>query len=331
MNEQVLKLHWERFKAHVDLNITIATRLLSPVTDESIDQLFLLSEGCANTNYKVTFKNNRAPVVIRIYVREKSALQREIDIHRLVENKITVPKYLYTDDQCTIYEHPYAIIEWIDGKLMREVILSKDEKAISECSYEAGQYLNELRKIKFNQGGFFEKNLKIRPFNKEEKYLPFVLNLLKDEIVRENLDTDLHSAVSNLVHTYANLLPDEEDANLTHGDYDPANIMVVQVNGKWKIAAILDWEFFFAGTYLLDIGTMLRYSHRLPPYYEKAFIEGVTAAGSSLPITWKKQAKLMDLLCLLQLVHYNPYSERPKMNRDVVSLIADTVKNWGGF
>jgi hypothetical protein len=82
---------------------------------------------------------------------------------------------------------------------------------------------------------------------------------------------------------------------------------------------------------LLDIGMMLRYSHKLPPCYESGFISGITKTGPPLPSEWKKQAKLMDLLCLLQLVHCNPFAERTKMNRDVVSLISDTVKNWDSF
>jgi hypothetical protein len=53
-----------------------------PYTQDTIDRLILLSEGCANTNYKVTFKNGKSPVVIRIYVREASALSREVAIQK---------------------------------------------------------------------------------------------------------------------------------------------------------------------------------------------------------------------------------------------------------
>ncbi len=123
-------------------------------------------------------------------------------------------------------------------------------------------------------------------------------------------------------------MPDKNNANLTHADYDPANILVRQIGDKWKIAAILDWEFALASTYLLDMGMMLRYSHRLPDYYEESFIAGIQSKGFQLPSQWKKQAKLMDLLCLLQLTQFNPVAERPNLNRDVVSLIADSVNNW---
>ena len=102
-----------------------------------------------------------------------------------------------------------------------------------------------------------------------------------------------------------------------------------KIKEQWKIAAILDWEFAFVGTYLLDIGMMLRYSHKLPACYEDNFITGIQDNGFHLPANWKKQAKLMDFICLLNLARYNPPTERPKMNRDVVSLINDTITNWG--
>lgn len=66
-------------------------------------------------------------------------------------------------------------------------------------------------------------------------------------------------------------------------------------------------------------------------HYENSFVAGIKANGFHLPAQWKKKAKLMDLLCLLQLIHYNPITERPNMNRDVTSLITDTVKNWDSF
>jgi len=331
MDQPLLKLHWERFKAHVDLDVNTAAKLIAPILSDHIERLDLLSEGCANTNYKVNFKNNRLPVVIRIYMRENSALQREIAIHKLVAVHMPVPEYFYADDQCIIYPYAYAIVEWIDGTLMREVVLSRDTDSISQSLFSAGKYLDELRKITFSYGGFFQEDLKIRSFAPEEKYYPYVCSLLEDQIVRDSLGEPLLKKVSSLVKNYSNLLPDENIANLTHGDYDPANMLVKEVNGKWQIASILDWEFAFSGTYLLDMGLMLRYSHKLPSCYEQSFIAGVQNNGFKLPFHWKKQAKLMDLLCLLQLTHYNPMSVRPKLNRDVVSLIDNTIVNWNDY
>ncbi|ARN85003.1 phosphotransferase family protein [Candidatus Nucleicultrix amoebiphila] len=328
MDDPILKSHWERFKDHVYLDKALAQKLLHPFIPDTLETLHILSEGCANTNYKVSFKTAHPPVVIRIYVREKSALKRELAIHKKVAGTLPVPHYLYADDSCSLYTHPYAIVEWIEGIMMRDIVLQKDEKAISECTFDAGLYLNELRHITLPKGGFFQEDFQIRPFQEDEKYLPYVTMLLNDPIVIKSLGPELHHGTQKLVRDYAALLPFEDDANLTHGDYDPANMLVKEVKGVWKIAAILDWEFSFAGPYLLDIGMMLRYSHKLPKCYEESFIKGIESSGNLLPQEWKRQAKLMDLLCLLQLIHHNPYDQRPKMNRDVVSLVTHTVSHW---
>lgn len=329
--EPILKTHWERFKAHITLDIPAAQRLLIPYTQDPIDELILLSEGCANTNYKVTFISAVKPVVLRIYVREKSALQRELDIYQKVANHIPVSRFLYADKSGMFYDFPYAIMEWIEGKMLRSLVFEQNEKAVEACMLEAGKYLSVLRQIEFPNGGFFEAGLQVRPFHQKEEYSSYVSTLLKEATVKQDLGDTLHLALSELVLQHAHLLPGKDPANLTHGDYDPANILVREVNGTWKIAAILDWEFSFAGSYLLDIGMMLRYSDKLPAYYEQKFVEGIECHGKPLPKLWKKQAKLMDLICLLQLLYYNPSDQRPNLNQDVVELARYTVLNWNSF
>lgn len=328
MQKPLLKLQWERFQAHANLDAGIAAVLLAPYSKDTIEQVVLLSEGCANTNYKITFKNNIQALVIRIYMRDKSALPLEVAIHQLVKDTIPVPAHFYFDDTCTIYPYPYSIMEWVEGTLMRDIIVSGDAAAISECCYDAGKYLGILSHIQFPQSGFFEKDLSIKPFSSDEEYLPYVLNLLRQPNVIENLRINLVKAIETLVMEYAELFNESIKPNLTHSDYDPANMLIKKENDKYKIAAILDWEFAYSGTYYLDIGLMLRYSHRLPKCYEESFITSVKDHGIELSPHWKKKAKLMDLLCLLQLIHYHPVSERPNMNRDIVSLVSDIAANW---
>jgi len=330
MHEPILKLHWERLTTHVTIDREIAQALLAPFSKDVITDVQLLSLGCANTNYKIVLAGQE-PVVLRIYVREKSALEREIALHNLVLDKMPVPRFLYRDARCSIIAHPYAIIEWIDGILLRELIIKGDEQAIAECAFLAGVYLSKLKAIRFARGGFFQENLAVRPFAPEEHYEPYVRAMLDDEVVKASLGPKLHQHVRQFIENNCGLIPQENNANLSHGDYDPANILVKESKGHWHIAAILDWEFSFAGTYFLDIGTMLRYSHKLPRCYEEHFIQGIESTGDALPPLWKKKAKLMDLLCLLQLAHYNPLSQKPNINRDVVSLIKYTVEHWSSF
>ncbi len=67
----------------------------------------------------------------------------------------------------------------------------------------------------------------------------------------------------------AHYFPDKHEANLTHADFDPSNMLVKKINGHYQISAIFDWEFAFSGTYLFDVGLFFRYSYRLPEIYER--------------------------------------------------------------
>ena len=327
MSEYLLKTSWERHKEHVTINNDIASRLVSSYSSKQVTACKLLSNGCANSNYQITFESGDS-VLLRIYQREHSSLSRELGIHNIVKELLPVAATLYADDSCSEYQHPYAIMEFKEGILLRDLIFTHDETAISETVYEAGEYLGILRALKLPYGGFFDENMQIRPFSPEEEYEPYLIQLLQDNNIALSLGNNIRQDIQQLASQCYHLLPEINDANLTHGDYDPANILVDNVNGKWKITAILDWEFSFAGTYLLDVGMMLRYSHKLPSYFEKNLICGIESSGSPLPTDWKKQATLMDLICLLQLLQHNSESDRPHLKRDVIQLITHKVKHF---
>lgn len=72
----ILKLNWERRSAHFHIDKATAQKLISPLSNEKINNLLLLSHGCANTNYKISLDHSE-PYILRIYIREKEAFYRE--------------------------------------------------------------------------------------------------------------------------------------------------------------------------------------------------------------------------------------------------------------
>lgn len=331
MKTPILKSHWERTKEHFSLTHIVAQELVSPWTLEQIEELKLLSEGCGNTNYKITFKKNLKPIVLRIYVRDKDTMLIEQAISHLVQDRVPTPKFLYSNESCQVIPYSYALVEWVDGILMRQVLLAGEEKAIQECAFEAGAYLNVLKSVTFSKAGFFKKNLSIDPFKEEDKYLPLIFRLLESIEIKESLSSRLINKIHMAVVNNANLLPSMQPANLTHGDYDPANILVRQIKGAWKISAILDWEFAFAGSYFFDMGNMLRYAHKLPKIYEESFIKGLASSGLTLPTHWKATIKLLDLLSLLLLLYNNPLNKRPNMGKDIIALLENTMHYFNAY
>jgi aminoglycoside phosphotransferase (APT) family kinase protein len=331
MEYNILKYHWERNQAHVSLEIETVKHLVSPLTKKPIRQISLLSQGCANTNYKVEFESKHVPLVLRLHVRDKKAVNRELAIYEFVKKTLPVAQILYTDDSCNLIDTSYTLMKFVPGKLMRDVLLEGNHKAISQCAYSAGIYLDRLRKITFDIGGFFEESMIVTPFDETEQFDRYLHYLLGQENVIRSLSPDIITKLHHIIEQYKVLIPNANVANLTHGDFDPSNILVNKRNGKWTISAILDWEFAFSGCYLLDMGLFLRYAHMLPNVYTDAFIKGVTQSGYNLPKHWEYSTKLMDLICLLQLLFYNPKQKRPNLNHDVCQLITNTVAFFADF
>ncbi len=328
VDTNILKANWERYRPHQILSRHEMQTLIAPVCTDSIRDLSIFSDGCANTNYKIEFTSEPS-LVMRIYTREASALCRERDIHHLVEGKIPTAKMLFSDESRTNIAYPFAVFSYVEGILLRDLIFAGDIEAVSSCYFEAGRQLAFLSTMSFPQGGFFENGLAVRPFSKEEAYLNLALSLLKSSTLKRDFGQELIKRLHEFIRNAEQFLPKNSFANLSHGDFDPSNIKVLKVNGSWQISGVLDWEFAFAGTYFLDIGQMLRYSHKLPLSYENAFIDGIRQEGLELLPSWKRCAKLMDLLCLLQLAQSNPKHSRPLLNSDVSKLIMHTINDWG--
>jgi aminoglycoside phosphotransferase (APT) family kinase protein len=92
------------------------------------------------------------------------------------------------------------------------------------------------------------------------------------------------------------------EVSLVHGDFNSPNIFVRQERGSWRVAAILDWEFAFAGSTLCDIGNMLRYERPAQPRYEPHFSRGLIDGGWRAPDDWFLRARLADLPALCELL-----------------------------
>ncbi len=117
--------------------------------------------------------------------------------------------------------------------------------------------------------------------------------------------------------------------SLVHSDFKGFNILVRQLDNRWNVSTVLDWEFAFAGSPLVDIGNMLRYSHLYPAIFEQEFINGYREQGGMLLQDWKKIAKLVDLLSLCEFL--NSPTPRDALCQEVTGLIINTLNHWEDF
>jgi aminoglycoside phosphotransferase (APT) family kinase protein len=315
----ILKVNWEKTDEVITLDDTIIKAMVSDsLPEKNLLSYKIISGGCANLNIKLTFQETNEPLLLRVYLRDKDAAIKEQKLSALICKTIPVPKTIYVGN---IRGYHYALVKYIEGKTLRDVIFDKNASDISEAIYEAGAMLAKIKNYKFSYSGFFDSNLYIEEKIEQESYVDYLEKCLKNPAIVKQLEKKTINLIKENTCKYSHLLPNGLEHNLVHADYDPSNILVQKKNGIWKIAAILDWEFAFSGSYLCDIANMLRYAHQLPKNYEKFFLKGIYDSGIELPSNWRITINLLNLISLLDCLARSDPKKRPNQCKDIHKLI----------
>jgi Ser/Thr protein kinase RdoA (MazF antagonist) len=313
------KSNWEKLSEYTTVpDHDIHALVAHAFPTRTIDRYEILTGGCANLNIKLFFHNDKTPLILRLYFRDRDAAYREQKLAELVKATIPVAQFYEVGD---FEQYRYAITEYIEGIPLRDLLLDHPEENIYDVMHAAGAILAAIQAYRFDHPGFFDANLQVNsPFSTQE-LIHFVQKLLTDTMIIQSVETSQLDTIKHIFETHRPFFPPENSTHLVHADYDPANILVRKIHNTWKIAAVIDWEFAFSGPWLCDVANMVRYAHQMPPIFAQAFLEGIHDAGLVLPDNWRTTVDLLNLISLLDcLAHSNP-TQRPHQHADIMQLI----------
>lgn len=278
-----------------------------------------LSGGLSNTLYRLRVHNLADSFVLRIYTRDPSACRKEIDLHRLVRGAVPVPEIVYADADGAL---PHVMMRWVDGPTFREIKQQQDVHAIAGAAYAIGETLSHIGRFTFSRPGGIGPALEIgAPFGSVAE---FVEQCLGAPATQGRLAPHARARVRDYVGEWAPRLREfEHDCSLVHSDFGSPNLVMQCVGGRWQVAAVLDWEFAFAGSPLVDLGHMMRYERRSSPQLEPHFSRGFREAGSVLPADWFDLGRAFDLTALLEFLTRPALSE--SIVPEIVGLLMATV------
>jgi Ser/Thr protein kinase RdoA (MazF antagonist) len=152
----------------------------------------------------------------------------------------------------------------------------------------------------------------------------FVHEALFEGIAGERLGAKRRDALWTAVERAAPLLGEVDGQyTLVHADYKRSNILLRQSAATWTVAAVLDWEFAFAGPPLIDVGLFLRAGKALPIGFREAFEAGYRDVGGELPLEWLRLSRLLDLLS--QVTFLNDPQDRPRRIAETIAVVDETV------
>lgn len=288
-----------------------------------------LSGGLANTNLRLDL-DGHPPVVLRLFQRDPTQASKERAIHALAaERGVPAPRLLGSGDD-PVTGLPFALLEWIDGQRLDEAARGLDDPALLPLARSIGGALAAIHAVTFERGGFLDGSLTVAEPDDAggAGLIGFLHHVLVDGPGGDRLGRDLADRLVAFAGREAGLLDRWPGAPcLTHSDFGGTNILVRQGPQGWAVAAVLDWEFAFAGSPFFDFGNLLRPPLGSRPGFADSVAAGYRAAGGALPAEWRRMAALADLFSWAEFL------TRPTVSDAVVATarqrIAETMVLWG--
>ncbi|MGK9166992.1 phosphotransferase [Inquilinus limosus] len=288
-----------------------------------------LSGGLVNTNLRLDL-DCHPPAVLRLFQRDPAQAMRERAIHALAaERGLPAPRLLGSgEDPATGL--PFALLEWIDGRRLDETARGLDDAVLQPLARSVGAALAAIHAVRFDCTGFLDGSLAVaEPVDVGAAGLiGFLRHVLVDGPGGDRLGRDLADRLVVFAEREAGLLDRWTGPPcLTHSDFGGTNILVRPEADGWAVAAVLDWEFAFAGSPFFDFGNLLRPPLGTRPGFAEAVAAGYRAAGGALPAEWHRMAALADLFAWAEFLI------RPNVSDAVIATarqrITDTMALWG--
>jgi aminoglycoside phosphotransferase (APT) family kinase protein len=106
-----------------------------------------LPGGLRNASYRL------GDTVLRIYKRDPSICQREVDLLRRIGDFVPVPQVIYAEPNGWKGVPPFALLRYVEGITYRELARSGDREAIAQAAFSVGATLAAITKVRISEPG----------------------------------------------------------------------------------------------------------------------------------------------------------------------------------
>ncbi len=283
-----------------------------------------LGGGYANTVLRAQLSGPVSSAVVRLWRRDPASCETELGVLERVRPLLPVPRVLAADPGGELCGLPAALQEDVPGVRADLALAAATPAEAQEIGALLGGAFASLREITFEDAGFFEdRQLSVRPMPIEpasQQLLAFAEPPIWSGAARAALGEAVQRGWWALIEESAPLLDRQTGwPALVHADANPKNVLLRRSERGWALAAVLDWEFAFAGSNLMDLGNLLRFE----PRGGSPFMEGVVRGwGEPLPPDALSVARTLDVFSLCGFVA----SDQNALHGQVVALVRRCVR-----
>ncbi len=287
-----------------------------------------LDDSLRNSNFRLHLEQPAEKFVLRIYEHDPSLCRKEIDVMRMVADTVPVPEVVYFEPAGWDDLPPFALLRWIEGITFRDLKRGGDVEATAQAASAVGETLAAIGRYTFPRSGWIGPGPAVTaPLREGADPMPrFVDVCLESDILRNRMPEELRARTHSLMWSVAPRLAALDDTPcLVHGDFNRRNVLMRQNAGRWRVAAVLDWEFAVAGTSLADLGNFLCYERAARPLAEPHFSAGYAAAGGKLADDWRRLARIVNLAGICASLSRDKLP--PQFIPELVELVRATIED----
>lgn len=292
-----------------------------PRSGAALATLDLLSGGFSNTNARVTFEDG-AVALFRHRARDLKILSIEAAVMEHASSVVATPRVLSRG-------RDWTLLEWIDGERVDALLEdSRLQNQWPSIAAACGAALAKIHTLQMPACGFFDERLEVEEAlaGAGTGILDYIEQCCAHSRVSARLASlaaDIRAHVCKHEQRFHSL---DQTITLVHSDYNTKNMLAARdTTGAWKITAVLDWEFAFAGSPMMDLGNFLRFEHERPEAVAAAFVDSYERErGAPLHPEWRIDARLMDLASMLSFLTREMLP--PRTEKTVLGVIERTLQ-----
>lgn len=321
--DHALRQSWQRGTPALEVDdARLADAIAAIVPGARLRSVTPLSGGLANTNLHLSFAGEPGDLVLRLYQRDPGQMMKEAAIAARLDGRVPLADYLHVEPDPERLGAPFALLRWIDGVTLDSMLPQLEQSELDALGETLGRLLATMHGVRFGQSGFLDGDLKV-----VEAFSPggagliaFCAANLADELVGKRLGKARCRELMAYVERHAGRLDHwQGPACLTHADFGGSNILIKQTDGTFDVAAILDWEFAFAGSPFFDLGNLTRPPLDGRPSFLVSLERGYRTIDSSLPDDWQALSRLVDLTAWID------FAGRPAVSQAVLDDAIATI------
>jgi aminoglycoside phosphotransferase (APT) family kinase protein len=322
---------WER-PPRLDLGLDELRHLVGPAfPGREVADFAPLATGLANTTIRFRLRGEERTYVLRLHTRDPEAAGRELELMTYLAAgpapRVPVAPLVYSDPRPGRGACPYSVWGFVEGALLQDLFKTLPPAELVDIAGACGRVLASISARRFPTCGELGPGLSVvREYGRPSRFVPEVVHrALFEGRAGERLGAEARDALWRVVERAAPRLGAIDDHyTLVHGDYKRSNILLEREPAGWRVSAVLDWEFAFAGPPLVDVGLFLRAGEALPGGFRDAFASGYRDAGGELPGEWLPLSRLVDVVS--QVTFLDDPRERPRVFAETAGVVRETIR-----